>query len=66
VPRPERRHTPAELLAANDELARADAARGQRRTGTFDAPWVTRPPDGPKTKHSNSLGAETPAGQKKR
>ena len=56
------RRTPAELLAANDELA--DAARGQRRAGAGDAPWVRPLDERTEDQILQLVGPETPAGEK--
>jgi hypothetical protein len=64
---PDRRRTPAELLAANDELARLMLLEvsGERAPAMLRGFPVSLT-SGPKTKHSNSGDAETPAGQKAR
>jgi hypothetical protein len=67
VPVLDRRRIPAELLAANDELARlmlleVSGKRAPAMLRGFPVPLTS----GPKTKHSNPEDIEAPAGQKAR
>jgi excisionase family DNA binding protein len=61
VPGIDRGRTPAELLAANDELPPADAARGQRRPAAGDAPWVSSPGGANRRPNTPTRGLQDPS-----